>query len=293
MRVFACDSSPPLRGVLIRLTLLLFLATASLAHGEELDLVMDGDGSAMGEVSTRFDIGPLHLHAEHREYFAALNLSQDDAADDPLARHSRMSAAARFDFGQAVELPLTFSGDYRSFVSGKHSFDFAVTGSLHLPRLNIGAALDLAQDFQAGGAAEGVADGELTFGFDWLGARHEGQLDFDVLPQRRLTELSLASRWSLERGLDAALDLTHDPLASHSEARLGLDQRLGPFTFGSDFSADSGGAYSVGITFALDLGPAPGVPEWRLSTLLSALQSNARRTAVQDSFGLLSITGNN
>ncbi|WP_299616174.1 hypothetical protein [Pelagibius sp.] len=290
MRVSACDSRSPLHSVLISLTLLLALATTSLGHSEELDLVMDGDGSAMGEVSTRFDLGPLHLLAEHREYFASLNLSQADEADDPLARHSRVSAAARFDLGQAVELPLTFSGDFRSFASGKHSFDFAVTGSLHLPRLNIGAALDLAQDFQAGGTAEGAADGELTFGFDWMGARHEGQLEFDVLPQRQLTELSLASRWSLERGLEAALDLTHDPLASHSEARLGLDQHLGPFTFGSDFAADSGGGYSVGITFALDLGPAPAAPEWRLSSLLTALQTNARRTAVQDSFGLLSIS---
>lgn len=290
MRVSACDSSPPLRGVLISLTLLLALATASLGHGEELDLVMDGNGSAMGEVSSRFDLGPLHLLTEHREYFAALNLSQDDAADDPLARHSRMSAAARVDLSQDVALPLTFSGDYRSFASGKHSMDFALAGSLRLPQLNIGAALDLAQDFQAGGTAEGAADGGLSFDFDWMGARHEGQLDFDLVPQPQLTELSLASRWSLERGLDATLDLTHDPLASHSEARLGLDQRLGPFTFGSDFSADSGGGYSVGITFALDLGPAPAAPEWRLSTLLTALQTNARRTAVRDSFELLSIT---
>ena len=259
------------------------------AGADGFDLVMDEAGAAMGELATQFSLGTLAIHAEHKEYLAYLNASAEGTAEDPLARHSRFTASGRFSLDTGVDLPLGFEADYRSFASGLQEIDISIQSGLALPGLAVTNDLAMQRTFAETGEPGQNLDGSLSFGFDWLGARHEGRLDYELMPVTEATELALSSSWALTSAIEAAIDLSHRPGDSFSEAQLALNQAYGPFSLGTDFAADNLGGYSLGISLSLSLTPSPQAQEWRLSSLLAAVETR-RPSSVQDSFGILAIT---
>ncbi|WP_422366696.1 hypothetical protein [Pelagibius sp.] len=256
-----------------------------------LDLVMDEGGAATGEVTARLNLGPLRLTALHQEHLARLNIAdgQSDGEDETanrVTRQSRLGMSGSFGVAEGVTLPLGLSGEYRQRQSGQQDLDVAVDGGLTFPHLRIGTRLSIDQGFAADGETTQTIGGGLSFGFDWMGGDHQGRIDYGILPDRQITELAFGSRWPMNDGIGATIDVTHKPASALSEASVGLDQRFGPFLIGSDLSADSAGGYAIGFTLSLDLGPAPAVQEWRLSSLLANLQRSRSNTAVRDSFGI-------
>lgn len=259
-----------------------------------LDLVMDEAGAATGEVTARLDLGPLRLTALHQEHLARLNIAEgksdsDDETADRVTRQSWLSMSGRFGLADGVSLPLGLSGEYLQRQSGQQDLKVSVDGGLTFPQLRIGSRLSMDQGFAADGETTQAIEGELSFGFDWMGGDHQGRIDYGIMPDGQITELAFGSRWPLNNGIGATIDVSHKPASALSEASLGLDQRFGPFLIGSDLSADSSGGYAIGFTLSLDLGPAAVVQEWRLSRLLANLQASRNNTAVRDSFGILAV----
>ncbi|NIA67258.1 hypothetical protein HBA54_01480 [Pelagibius litoralis] len=270
---------------------LIFACTATSAgRGNGLDLVVNNTGFATGEIGAQFDLGPLRVQAEHKEYLAYLNQAGDG---DPVTRRSRLGTSGSFDLGEGVSIPLGLNGEYQQSRSGQQDLDVSLESGLNLPQMRVGTRFFLEQDLSAESDAGQALGGDVTVGFDWMGARHEGGIGYDVFPSGQLTELVFGSHWPLNNGFEATLDFTHEVLESRSEARIGLDQRFGPFVIGSDLSADSAGGYTLGFTLSLNLGPAPKAQEWRLSSLLSALQGSRGDAAVRDSFGIPAFAGTN
>ncbi len=259
------------------------------AAADGLDLVMNQDGSAIGELATQFTLGPLDIQAEHKEYLGNFSGSGSSTSEELLARESRFTAAGHITVQSNVELPFRFEADYQSFTSGQHDLDTTLLSGLALPGLEVSNQLALEQTFLEDAAPTQSLDGVLGFAFDWLGARHEGRLDYDLMPVTEATELAFSSNWILGNALEAAIDLRHRPLDSVSEAQLALNRSYGPFSLGSDFAADNQGGYTFGISLSLSLAPAPQTPEWRLSSLLATLGTRPR-SSIQDSFGILAIT---
>lgn len=270
------------------LALLLLCLSPVPSQAEGLDLVMEDGGLATGELSARVSLGPVTFSLEHREYLAYLN-ADETAPDDPVERRSRLDAAGHFQVLGGFALPVTFSGAYDQHESGKQALDFELSGGLDLPGLRVGAELELGNSFGAEAEPTQDLEGSLSFGFDWLGGRHSGRLDYGVVPNGEITELALSSQLPIAEGLEAAVDLMHDPADQLSEARIGLDQRQGPFVLSTEFSTKSDGAYALGFSFTVDLAPSAPAPELRLSALLANLRENVRREVVSDSFGLLSL----
>ncbi|WP_299392504.1 hypothetical protein [Pelagibius sp.] len=249
---------------------------------------MEDGGLATGELSARVSLGPVTFSLEHREYLAYLN-DDETAPDDPVARRSRLNAAGHFQVLSGFALPVSFSGAYDQHDSGEQALDFAFSSGLDLPGLRFAAELELGNSFGAEAEPTQNLEGSLSIGFDWLGGRHSGRLDYGVVPRGEIAELALSSQLPIAAGLKAAVDLIHDPTDQLSEARIGLDQRQGPFVLSTEFSTKSDGAYALGFSFTVDLAPIAPAPELRLSTLLANLRENVRREVVSDSFGLLSL----
>ncbi|HIP79995.1 MAG TPA: hypothetical protein EYH07_16230 [Kiloniellaceae bacterium] len=258
------------------------------AQADGLDFVMGDDGLATGELSASVSLGPVTFSLEHQEYLAYLS-ADETAPDDPVERRSRLNAAGSLQMLGGVALPLSFSGAYDQHESGKQALDFALSGGMNLPNLRFAAELDLGNSFGAEAEPTQDLEGSLSFGFDWLGGRHSGRLDYGVVPNGEITELALSSHLPIADGLEAAVDLIHDPTDQLSEARIGLDQRQGPFVLSTEFSTKSDGAYALGFSFTVDLAPSAAAPELRLSSLLANLRETVRREVVADSFGLLSL----
>ncbi|WP_420348354.1 hypothetical protein [Pelagibius sp.] len=270
----------------------LFVLALPLAspQADGLDFVMDDGGSAIGEFSASTSFGPLTVSANHKEYLAALG-DDEGAADDPIERRSRLNAKGRIQVQDEIILPLSFTGAYDQHESGEQSLDFELSGGVELPHLRFGSEIALGNSFGAGTAPTQDLEGSLSFGFDWLGARHSGRVDYGLVPSGEITELALSSSLPMAAGLEAAVDLIHDPLDQLSEARIALDHRQGPFVLSTELSTKSDGAYAVGFSFSVNLAPLQAAPEWRLSTLLAGLRAHTRREVVSDSFGLLSLGG--
>lgn len=259
-----------------------------------LDLVMDEAGAATGEVKARFNLGPLRLTALHHEHLARLSIAEskpdgEDETADRVTRQSRLGMSGSFGLADGVSLPLGLSGEYRQHRSGQQDLDVAVDGGLSFPHLSIGTRLSIDQGFASDGETTQAVAAGLSFGFDWMGGDHQGRIDYGILPDGQVTELAFGSRWPLNDGIGASIDVTHKPASALSEASVGLDQRFGPFLIGSDLSADSAGGHAIGFTLSLDLGPAPELQEWRLSSLLANLQRSRNSTAVRDSFGITAV----
>lgn len=265
--------------------------TPSLADG--VDLVMDDSGAAIAELGMGFDLGPMQVLAEHKEYLAYLTRAGEDAPSDPMARRTTLSASALIGLTEGAGLPLTLQGEHQHYSSGDQDIDLSLESGLQLPGLQFAARLDMNQEFGADGASAQSWEGRLSLGFDWLGGSHEGSLDYDLVPTYQATEMAFSSFWPLADGVDAAFDLTHRPLDSLSEMAIGVNRRYGPFLLESDFSADNTGAFELGFSVSMSLAPEPAPPELRLSTLLSSLSNPARQSLVQDSFGILAITEGN
>ncbi len=258
---------------------------------EGFDLVMDEGGAATGEMTARLNLGPVSLVALHQEYLARLTVTDDnpnsgDDTADSVTRKSRLSMSGGIALGEGVTLPVGLTGEYRQRRSGRQDLDLVLDSGLTFPQLSIGSRFSFDQGFGSEGAATPAVDGRLSFGFDWLGAGHLGRIDYGIVPNGQVTEMAFGSRWPLNEGVGASIDITHKPASALSEASFGLDQRFGPFLIGSDLSADSAGGYAIGFTLSLDLGGAPEVQEWRLSNLLAGLQRGGSSAAVHDSFGI-------
>ena len=258
-------------------------------RAEGLDLVMSDDGSTTAEIGTRFDLGPLQVLAEHREYLTFLTLSGERNPTDAVARSTSLSASAQFDVAEGATLPVAMRGEHEHFGSGRQGLDISLESGLRLPGLRIAARFDMSRDLGPDTDASQAVEGRLSIGFTWLGGRHEGSIDYEMIPTGQATAFAFGSSWSFGGGTAAALDFSHRPLNSLSELEVGLNQRYGPFTLTSDFSADSLGDYALGFGVSLNLAPTPAPSEWRLSTLLAQLTRAARQSHVQDSFGILSI----
>ncbi len=240
---------------------------------------MDASGQATAEFSAGLELGAVSISAEHGEHLIDLTRAGEPAPSDPLARRSRISASGDFELGRGSVLPIALNSAHGHFSSGTQELDATLESGLHVPGVRFAARLNLNQEFGTADSAANL-DGRFGFSLDWLGGRHQGRLDYDFVPTSQATEVAFESQWPLGADAQAGLDLSYRPREARSELEVGLNQDYGPFSLGSDISADSAGAFAIGFSLSFSLAPASTPSEWRLSNLLSSRNSTAKQNLV-------------
>ncbi|MEO3430019.1 hypothetical protein AAFN88_14245 [Pelagibius sp. CAU 1746] len=249
------------------------LPAASLADG--FDLALRGSAEPIGELSAHRDVGPFALTLRHSEYLAYLNRDyrDSDGEENPLVRRSEIGATGNLDLGARSALPYGLGFALDEWENGERELRVTGQGGLVLGGMRAVHRLTLAARYGADGGASPNGGGRLSLTGEAFGGRHDGVVEYDVLPQRRITRLGLNSDWRLEDGGVVVAGLDHRPLDRVSEARFGFRRPLGAFEMTSNVAADSTGAYSLGLSFSLALNDTPEAPVWRLSSMLSALRT--------------------
>ena len=264
-----------------------------LAADEAFDIALHATERPFGEIAAATDLGGISLSAKHVEFLGYLSrmLQPDQAGEDnPLLRSSRLAGDSRIDIAPGAQLPLGLAVTLDEWGSGQRDLRVIAETALSLEDMTLGHRLTVTTQFAADGGQIHQTAGRLRLGITGLGGVQEGIVEYDTAPSPQVTLFSLRSEWTFDSGsaADSAsaarVALTHRPLDGVSEARFGYRQPLGPFQWTSDLAADSAGAYAVGLSLALPLGPEPEPMSWSLGDLLAALGGAADVGSVGPAF---------
>lgn len=258
-----------------------FLPGTSLA--DDFDVALHSRDVTVGEFSGRTNLGPLALAIRHSEYLGFLNRAyleggqEEDAPKNPLARSTRLQTTGTLGIDADAALPLGAALALDEWDSGDRELRVTGSSGFNLNGFRLDHSLTVVTRFAADGTESRRSNGRLRLGGAFLGGTQEGILEYDALPVGQITRLAIHADWRFVGDSAVRVDFMHRPLTRVSQAQFGISSPLGPFNMSSDIAADSTGAYTLGISFSLDLGaPAEAAETWRLSSLLAALRAERR-----------------
>mgnify|MGYP000061894471 FL=1 len=263
--------------------------SSPFAAAEDFDVALHGGATPVGEVSAGGALGGVSLAARHSEYLGYLNRGyREDGEENPLLRRTELAGRTTLEVTSGMAMPLGVKLALEERAAGERDLRISGRSGLRLGAFRIDHGVTVTTSFAADGSQTRLAQGRLVLGMDFFGGVQQGIVEYDALPIGQVTLVGLNSDWVWDGGGAVVAGLSHRPLDRLSEARFGLRHRVGSFDMTSSFAADNQGAFSLGISFALDLGEAAEPATWRLSSMLDALQAQAQPPLAPQSSGLLS-----
>ena len=255
---------------------------------ENIDLALEASNNPVGEMVANFGVGAVDLNLQHSEFMGGMGQPHlyGRPNNNPLARSSLVNARTQVDLADGLAMPTGLSFGLDEWDEGNRNLRLILSNGLQLSDLRLDHRTTLTNRFAADGTETQRGAGRLALGFNLIGGRQEGAMEYDATPLARLTHLRLNSEWGFDGGGAAVAGFTHRPLRKLSEARLGFRQPVDGFAMTSDMVADSRGGYGVGLQFSLPLKPAPKRETWSLSSLVANLRAERQPSVPVESDAL-------
>ncbi|HEX6860303.1 MAG TPA: hypothetical protein VF138_08940 [Caulobacteraceae bacterium] len=222
----------------------------------QADVASDSTGASGLGVGIAGQIGPLSIIGRHAEYRGGFVDEANPAIQlgRPMQRHSEISVDASVSPG-GRSIPLAFRAQREVYDDTSTSLLAAARASSSFGTMLVSGGLDFRRDTDANGTSSdrltGVLSGSTFAAYRW---QLRAALDYTVVPDAKLTALSITADRALSERMALRFGVGHSFADSRTTLQAGANWRLrqGDLALSGDYATDSGD-WRLGVQYAMGL----------------------------------------
>lgn len=225
------------------------------------EIVKAQDGGSLIEATLKTRLGRWTINTSHAR-LDEFSSEWFQPSDDPVQSHARLRADGHLSLpASTLRLPVTLEASRETRQSGSSNVDVAARLSARVRGVSATAQLR----WRSTGAQE-QADATLQMSRRVGGLSIRGQLDYAIMPESRLTALTLTADKRLGQGYLQSFGITRLFDTAETLYTAGLTKSMGSFGLGINAGYSSSGDITAGVRLFVAMGRTPA-GAWNFSAL--------------------------
>lgn len=242
------------------------LTSSFNAFAVRLDATVDAAGGYALGGATQGRIGPINLFGRHEYFSAFISERVSVVGDDFLKDRSQVRLDTIVPLLPGFGLPFSLEARRERRLSGAEEIAFSSRASASVGNFSTTNNLDVTLLRDEFNDQQEAAFGSFLFNFFASPVFLRGDIAYDIIPTKRLTNVSLTGEWDVREDLNFRLTGLHDLTSDQSTATTSLSKRFRHVSLAANSSYSTDKTYEFGLALNFSLGHNPLDNRWEVSS---------------------------